>query len=252
MALYNNVTKTDGNVRLTLMKNLALILNNIKSLLPLNLTRINKIYLFDISARHVRLSPIYADIYLFLVFSFYVSIGFFCFLTIFDIHPSEVLGLFNNSDLRVMVRDRDEQLDSLESKISSLKDENTSLSSELKKAEEDLEQVLHDIKHFKRKFSSEDLLVMLVLLGVVGVCLSFLRPDVETILLAPVSEEEFMKGLYWQLKCAVSVLRRTNSGELPSFQEQNFSREDIDWLKAHLKFMVRLARCFTRGLKEQE
>ena len=53
MALYNNVTKTDGNVRLTLMKNLALILNNIKSLLPLNLTRINKIYLFDISNRIV-------------------------------------------------------------------------------------------------------------------------------------------------------------------------------------------------------
>ena len=52
MSSYNNVTKTDGNVRLTSLKNLALILNNIKSLLPLNLIRINKIYLFDILDSH--------------------------------------------------------------------------------------------------------------------------------------------------------------------------------------------------------
>ena len=52
MSSYNNVTKTDGNVRLTSLKNLALILNNIKSLLPLNLIKINKIYLFDILDRH--------------------------------------------------------------------------------------------------------------------------------------------------------------------------------------------------------
>ena len=52
MSSYDNVTKTDGNVRLTLFKNLALILNNIKSLLPLNLIRINKIYLFDILDSH--------------------------------------------------------------------------------------------------------------------------------------------------------------------------------------------------------
>ena len=53
MSSYNNVTKTDGNIRLTSFKNLALILNNIKSLLPLNLIRINKIYLFDILDSHV-------------------------------------------------------------------------------------------------------------------------------------------------------------------------------------------------------
>ena len=52
MSSYNNVTKTDGNIRLTSFKNLALILNNIKSLLPLNLIRINKIYLFDILDSH--------------------------------------------------------------------------------------------------------------------------------------------------------------------------------------------------------
>ena len=52
MSSYNNVTKTDGNIRLTSFKNLALILNNIKSLLPLNLIKINKIYLFDILDSH--------------------------------------------------------------------------------------------------------------------------------------------------------------------------------------------------------
>ena len=57
MSSYNNVTKTDGNIRLTSFKNLALILNNIKSLLPLNLIRINKIYLFDILDSHVFYYP---------------------------------------------------------------------------------------------------------------------------------------------------------------------------------------------------
>ena len=53
MPLNNSIPKTDGNVRLTLMKNLLLNINNVKSLLPMNLPRINKFYLFAFVDSHI-------------------------------------------------------------------------------------------------------------------------------------------------------------------------------------------------------
>ena len=189
-----------------------------------------------------------AKFYSFFLKTFYLALALFF---IFIMLPPEALSFLNISELREMVQDREERLHLLQLETSSLREENEELKIQIKKAEEDFAKVLDEIKRVKA-WSSQDTLLLIALLGVVTVCIYFSLPDVETILQAPVTEKQFTKGLFWQLKCAVSVLWRTNTGELPSFQEQNFSPEDIEWLKAHLKLMVRLAKCFTRGLKEPD
>jgi len=222
MSLYSNVTKTDGNVRLISAQN------------------------FNWSSKVLRLLA--GKFYLFFLMIFYLGWSLLC---LFILLPPEMLSFLDVSELQQMVEDRKEQIRFFQLETSSLREENEELKVQLKKAEEDFAEVFQELKRIK-SWSSKDTLLLIALLAVVTVCIYFSLPNVEVILQAPVTEKEFVKGLFWQLKCAVSVLWRTNIGELPPFQEQNFSPEDVEWLKAHLKLMVRLARCFTRGLKDPD
>ena len=196
------------------------------------------------------LSEVIAKVYVAFVGSVLLGAAVCGLFIIWEVAPSDITSLFDNSKLREIIKEGDSRIKTLETEITSLEDQNAHLKEKIKKSEEDLEKVLQELKQVKNNLSNGAILVLLVLFGVTAVCIRFSLPDVETILLAPVKEEEFIRGLYWQLQCAVSVLSRTNRGELPSLEEQNYDNEDIEWLKAHLKFMVRLAQCFRRGLKD--